>query len=67
MKPNFDTAQFEDDVARRRAWQPGEHPLLTRLVVLRVALNHEFGMRFRLFDHELAQIEAALAKELKDG
>jgi hypothetical protein len=52
------------DIQRRQAVQPNEHPLLTRLVILRVILNHEFGAEFAAFDHELAQIEMALADAL---
>jgi hypothetical protein len=51
------------DVMRRAANQ--EHPLLTRLVVLRVHLNHEFGSAFSAYDHELAEIERELAAILK--
>jgi hypothetical protein len=50
------------DVKERSAVQKTEHPLITRLVVLRVALNHEFGGAFTPYDHELAEIEGELVK-----
>lgn len=58
-------AQLQADADSRARWNPDEHPLVTRLVVLRIALNHEFGKPFAEFDHELAQIELALADALR--
>jgi hypothetical protein len=51
-----------EDVKGRSKTQPTEHPLISRLVVLRVALNHEFGGAFTPYDHELAEIEGELVK-----
>ena len=56
--------QLAGDVDSRQRVQTTEHPTLSRLVVLRVALNHEFGHQFQPFDHELAQVELALAYAL---
>ena len=58
--------EFEADVRRRMKNQPDEHPLVSRLVVLRVILNHEFGAAFEAFDHELAQLEIELQNSLDD-
>lgn len=52
---------LEGDVDSRQKWNPEEPPILSRLVVLRVALNHEFGSAFHEYDHELAQIEMELS------
>lgn len=61
----FDAAQFQADIDHRSRNQPGEHYLITMLVVLRVHLNHEYGRDFAGYDHELAQIEGRLAALLK--
>jgi hypothetical protein len=57
----------EDDIASRQRCQPGEHPLLSRLVILRVEMNHEFGAAFQAFDHELALIELDLQAALRSA
>lgn len=58
--------QFTADIDSRTKYQRDEHPVMTRLVVLRVHLNSEFGTDFRAYDHELAYIEKLL-KELLDA
>jgi hypothetical protein len=63
----IDYGTLAGDTESRRRNQPGEHPILSRLVVLRVHLNHEFGAKFREFDHELAQIELALVEVLSNA
>ncbi len=59
--------EIERDVAARSRVQPHEHPILTRLVVLRIVMNHEFGRAFDAFDHELAQVEQQLVAVLPDS
>lgn len=56
--------QLEDDIYRRRNVQRDEHPLISRLVVMRVHMNEAFGAAFAEFDHELAQVEQLLAEAL---
>lgn len=51
-------AQMLADVGRRQRGLYGDEPeLVSRLVILRVALNHEFGAAFAPFDKVLAEIE----------
>lgn len=65
MNKRADLSRINEAVEMRQQENQDEHPILSRLVVLRVALNHEFGEAFADFDHELAQIESALFGELE--
>lgn len=55
---------YRDNIISRQRCNPGEPRVFSRLVMLRVALNHEFGSKFREFDHELAEIELELLELL---
>jgi hypothetical protein len=62
----FNPAEFAADVDSRARANPNEDPVLTRLVVLRVVMNHEFGAHeFAAFDHELATIERLLSERFE--
>lgn len=54
----------KDDLQRRAKAQPGEHPIVSKLVLIRIDLNHEFGHTFAEWDHELAQVELELQRLL---
>ncbi len=54
-------------VQLRAHCNPGEHPLIGRMVMLRVEMNAEFGSRFSTsgWDHKLALLEQDISKALE--